>query len=351
MAFHPIWTRPSGAPALSRRGFLAAAGAAGLTLAAAACSSGDASGSATSVSTWNGESAKLVFWSWAPNIDKVVEIWNAKNNGITVTVSKQDGGDNAVTKLLTAIKAGSGAPDLMQVEYQALPTLVSSNALTDISGALAPDVRGHFSDGVWSSVTLGTDAVYAVPQDSGPMAFYYRKDIFAKNNIAVPKDWSGVLVVHAHGGPSLGEPTLARVTGDLQRWKVMLQAGHAWAGTSYRQGGFEVLAAGEDVDRLRRIAVEALGTPRRTVLHGQSWGASVAARMAERYITPDIRPGQTAPGPQPYDGVLLSSGVLAGATRAYDVRVDLRAVYQAVCNNHPRPDEPVYPLWMGMPPE
>lgn len=169
--------------------------------------------------------------------------------------------------------------------------------------------------------------------------------------IAVPKDWSGVLVVHAHGGPSLGEPTLARVTGDLQRWKVMLQAGHAWAGTSYRQGGFEVLAAGEDVDRLRRIAVEALGTPRRTVLHGQSWGASVAARMAERYITPDIRPGQTAPGPQPYDGVLLSSGVLAGATRAYDVRVDLRAVYQAVCNNHPRPDEPVYPLWMGMPPE
>ena len=45
--------------------------------------------------------------------------------------------------------------------------------------------------------------------------------------IAVPKDWSGVLVVHAHGGPSLGEPTLARVTGDLQRWKVMLQAGHA----------------------------------------------------------------------------------------------------------------------------
>ncbi|MFM2341293.1 MAG: hypothetical protein RLZZ592_946 [Pseudomonadota bacterium] len=169
--------------------------------------------------------------------------------------------------------------------------------------------------------------------------------------IAVPRDWSGVLVVHAHGGPALGEPSLARVTKDLMRWKVMLQAGHAWAASSYRQGGFEVLAAGEDTERLRRLAVDTLGTPRHTVLHGQSWGASVAARMAERYTTPDFRPGQTTPGARPYDGVLLTNGVLAGATRAYDARVDLRTVYQAVCANHPRPDEPSYPLWMGLPPE
>lgn len=169
--------------------------------------------------------------------------------------------------------------------------------------------------------------------------------------IAVPKAWSGVLVMHVHGGPALGEPTLARVTADLQRWKVMLQAGHAWAASSFRQGGFEVLAAAEDTERLRRLAIETIGTPKRTLLHGQSWGASVAARMAERYVTPDLKADRSGPGAAPYDGVLLSSGVLAGATRAYDVRLDLRAVYQAVCANHPRPDEPTYPLWMGLPPE
>ena len=172
--------------------------------------------------------------------------------------------------------------------------------------------------------------------------------------IAVPKDWTpetGVLVVHAHGGPALGEPTLARATADLQRWSVMVRAGHAWAGSSFRQGGVEVLAAGEDTERLRQIAVAALGQPRRTLLHGQSWGASVAARMAERYVTPDIDPRRTTPGPQPYDGVLLTSGVLAGGTRSYDVRLDLRVVYQALCNNHPKPDESPYPLWMGLPPE
>ena len=172
--------------------------------------------------------------------------------------------------------------------------------------------------------------------------------------IAVPKDWTpetGVLVVHAHGGPALGEPTLARATADLQRWSVMVRAGHAWAGSSFRQGGVEVLAAGEDTERLRQIAVAALGQPRRTLLHGQRWGASVAARMAERYVTPDIDPRRTTPGPQPYDGVLLTSGVLAGGTRSYDVRLDLRVVYQALCNNHPKPDESAYPLWMGLPPE
>jgi len=172
--------------------------------------------------------------------------------------------------------------------------------------------------------------------------------------IATPQDWkpeTGVLVVHAHGGPALGEPTLARATADLQRWSVMLRAGHAWAGSSFRQGGVEVLAAGEDTERLRQLAITAIGQPRRTLLHGQSWGASVAARMAERYVTPDIDPRRTSPGPRPYDGVLLTSGVLAGGTRAYDVRLDLRVVYQALCHNHPTPGDSAYPLWMGLPPE
>jgi hypothetical protein len=55
-------------------------------------------------------------------------------------------------------------------------------------------------------------------------------------------------------------------------------------------------------------------------------------------------------GKSPYDTVLLTSGVLGGGTRSYDFRLDLRVIYQAVCGNHPRPDEPAYPLWQGLPP-
>ncbi len=156
--------------------------------------------------------------------------------------------------------------------------------------------------------------------------------------IAVPPRWNHeVLVLHSHGGPELGAPTPERGARDLQRWQVMLRAGHAWAGSTFRQGGVAVHAAAEDTERLRGIAIAAIGKPKLTILHGQSWGASVAAVGAEMF-------------PAAYDGVLLTSGVLAGGSRSYDFRLDLRVVWQAVCNNHPRPDEPAYPLWQGLPP-
>lgn len=134
------------------------------------------------------EPVSLTFWTWAPNIEKVVDIWNEKNPDIQVTVSKQDGGDPAITKLLTAVKAGSGAPDLIQAEYQKIPTLVSSDALADISDG-AGDLSSKFPEGIWGNVTLGGDAVYAVPQDSGPMMFFYREDIFKELGLEAPKTW------------------------------------------------------------------------------------------------------------------------------------------------------------------
>ena len=85
----------------------------GVTLAA--CGSDD---DTTNNSAKPGEKVELTYWTWAPNMEKVVDVWNAENPDIQVTVNKQDGGDAAVTKFLTAIKAGSGAPDLMQAEYQ-----------------------------------------------------------------------------------------------------------------------------------------------------------------------------------------------------------------------------------------
>lgn len=160
--------------------------------------------------------------------------------------------------------------------------------------------------------------------------------------IAVPHQWNQHLVLHAHGGPALGAPRAERSVEDLERWQIMVRAGYAWAGSTFRQGGVEVRAAAEDTERLRQIFVQHVAKPQRTVLHGQSWGASVAAKGAEMFQ-------RTADGKRPYDAVLLTSGVLAGGTRSYDFRTDLRVVYQYLCNNHPRPTEAQYPLHIGLP--
>jgi multiple sugar transport system substrate-binding protein len=132
----------------------------------------------------------LTYWTWTPGMDKVVDLWNTgpgKKDQITVTVKKQASGDTLITKILTAHKAGK-APDLVQAEYQALPTLVSNDALADISKHVG-DAKDRFADGVWQQTTLGTDAVYAVPQDIGPMMFYYREDLFKEYGLTVPTTW------------------------------------------------------------------------------------------------------------------------------------------------------------------
>ena len=99
--------------------------------------------------------------------------------------------------------------------------------------------------------------------------------------IAMPAVWNKRLVLHAHGGPLLGEPRPERAVEDLQRWSIMVKAGYAWAGSTFRQGGVAVRAAAEDTERLRGIFLQHVAVPERTVLHGQSWGASVAAKAAE----------------------------------------------------------------------
>ncbi|AOW85392.1 alpha/beta hydrolase [Streptomyces olivaceus] len=157
--------------------------------------------------------------------------------------------------------------------------------------------------------------------------------------MAVPHRWNGSLVVHAHGGPDLGDTSdPARSTEDLGRWAVMVDEGYAWAGSSYRRGGYGARMAAADTENVRRLFTDRFGRPERTYLHGQSWGGNVAAKVAETY---GGRPGA-------YDGVLLTNGVLGGGSRGYDYRVDLRVVYQYYCHNHPRPTEPQYPLWQGL---
>lgn len=160
--------------------------------------------------------------------------------------------------------------------------------------------------------------------------------------LAVPIRWNGSLVVHAHGGPDLGDASdPARSVEDLGRWAVMVQEGYAWAGSSYRRGGYGTRMAAADTESVRRVFTDRFGKPGRTYLHGQSWGGNVAAKVAETY---GREPGA-------YDGVLLTNGVLGGGSRGYDHRVDLRVVYQYYCGNHPRPTEPRYPLWQGLRPD
>jgi multiple sugar transport system substrate-binding protein len=154
----------------------------------AGCGGGDSDDntSAPSKSESSSEPVTLTFWTWAPNIKDVVKQWNESHPDIQVKVSTPAQGDELVTKLIAANKAGN-PPDLAQAEYQALPSLLMSEAVADITDAVEP-IKGEFTDATWKLVTFG-DAVYAVPQDIAPMMLFYRKDLFKKYGLDVPATW------------------------------------------------------------------------------------------------------------------------------------------------------------------
>ncbi|MDX3380664.1 extracellular solute-binding protein [Streptomyces niveiscabiei] len=182
---------------LSRRFFLTTTGALSLGAALTACGGGDSgkSQSATQpVSQADIDKAmktptELTFWTWVPNIAKEIALFEQKYPAVKVKIVNAGQGTPQYTKLRTALKAGSGAPDLVQMEYQAIPTFTITNNLLDLRPYGAEALKSTFVDWTWGQVTGTGGEVWAIPQDTGPMGMLYRKDIFDRHGIQVPKTW------------------------------------------------------------------------------------------------------------------------------------------------------------------
>jgi multiple sugar transport system substrate-binding protein len=178
----------------------------------------------------------LDFWSWVPGVEKAVEKWNADNPNIQVKVKETPAG-NAGTyqNMFNALKAGN-APDLAQIEFDSLPSFRLQDGLTDIAPCGAGDAQGQFIDWTWQQVSFGEEAAYAVPQDTGPMAMYYRKDLFEKYGIEVPKTWEEYAAARGRSRrrtrtPSSPTSPSATRTGSRAWPGRRAPAGSAWTAT------------------------------------------------------------------------------------------------------------------------
>ncbi|TKJ99859.1 sugar ABC transporter substrate-binding protein [Plantibacter flavus] len=157
------------------------------------CSSTGSEGGSAAASCAPAEGkVDLSFTSWIPGIEEVVDVWNKENPDIQVKVQTGPNGNSGTYQnFFNQLKAGN-APDLGQIEYDALPNFRVQNGLMDLGAC--DDVmaaKDDFVDWTWGQVSLGeSDSVYAVPQDSGPMAMFYRADLFEQNGIAIPTTWA-----------------------------------------------------------------------------------------------------------------------------------------------------------------
>lgn len=132
----------------------------------------------------------LEVWSWVPGLDQTVKGFEKQYPNVKVKITNLGGGPATYTKLQTALKAGSGGPDVAQIEYGFLPAFIDSGSLVDLSKYGANDNKDLFVPWTWGQVSPDGKGVYAIPQDTGPFAMVYRKDIFDKYKLKVPTTWA-----------------------------------------------------------------------------------------------------------------------------------------------------------------
>jgi multiple sugar transport system substrate-binding protein len=208
------------------------------TIALAGCSSSSGSSGSTSAAsssscTTSSGKVTLNFTTWVPNMDKVAAIWNKENPDIQVKVSiVPNGNSGTYQNFFNQLKAGN-TPDIGQVEYDTLPAFRVQDGLANIASCSGVSkVKSDYSAGLWNQVTFGeAGSVYAIPQDSGPMALYYRKDLFAKAGIPVPTTWAEY-AADAVKIKAMGGSITNFAKGDVNQFAGLVsQAGGQWFST------------------------------------------------------------------------------------------------------------------------
>lgn len=165
-------------------------------LALTACGGGDSGNAGTAAEEVSADDVQaalekggdITIWSWEPTLDEVVEGFEAEHPNVNVDLVNAGTGNDHYVALQNAIAAGSGVPDIAQLEYFSLPQFALAESVKDLSGYGAADLQDTYNPGPWNSVQAN-GGIYGLPMDSGPMALYYNKEIFDKFNVEVPTTW------------------------------------------------------------------------------------------------------------------------------------------------------------------
>lgn len=131
---------------------------------------------------------KLLFWTWVNDIQTQVDLFEKQYPEIDVEVVNAGQGAEQYQQLRTALQAGSGAPDVAQIEFQYLASFRISNDLLDLSPYVG-DLSTTYPDWIWQQV-YKDGGLWAIPQDTGPMGHLYRDDLFTAAGIEVPETWA-----------------------------------------------------------------------------------------------------------------------------------------------------------------
>jgi multiple sugar transport system substrate-binding protein len=207
----------------------------------AACSPGggsdtSAAGKPADLDAALSKGGEITYWAWAPAGEAKAKAFEAKYPNVKVNYVNAGSGVDEYTKITNALKAGTGAPDVAQIEYTAMPQFYLAKSLVDLSSYGFGDLKSDFIPGSWGAVADG-EKVYGLPEDSGPMAMFYNDKVFKKYDIAVPKTWDEYIAAAKKLHAADPKKYITSDTGDSGFATSMI----------WQAGGHPLVASGENV--------------------------------------------------------------------------------------------------------
>jgi multiple sugar transport system substrate-binding protein len=103
----------------------------------------------------------ITYWTWTPSAEAQVKAFMEEYPNVKVNLVNAGTGNDHYTKLQNAIKAGSGAPDVAQIEYQALPQYALPGYLVDLRQYGLDSLESDYTASTWRAVHVG-DGLYGL---------------------------------------------------------------------------------------------------------------------------------------------------------------------------------------------
>ena len=136
---------------------------------------------------YTGQPVELTEWAWTSNENFSNDLFTKAYPDIKI---KWTNNGVPYAQILTATAAGSGLPDVIMSEYTYAPQFMTNGSFQAINKWVSRDTYLKYYPEVTLKWCAMDGQIYGTPQDSGAATMVYRKDIFDKYKMTVPRTWA-----------------------------------------------------------------------------------------------------------------------------------------------------------------
>ncbi|WP_059105574.1 extracellular solute-binding protein [Shouchella shacheensis] len=250
-------------------------GCLGLVSGLAACASSEETGGSD-----GGDDVTLTMWLWpGMGFEELAREYEEDNPGITINIQEAEY-DDTHQNLITALAAGSGAPDISGVDEAYLERIKeNSEHFYNLADFGAAELEGDYLDWKWQQASAEDgEMVIGIPTDVGPMAMAYRVDLFEEAGLPSDPDevsaqidtWEAFL----EAGHQLYDETGVSMLADVTE---MYSAIREQGGEQYfREDGTLIIEESEQIQKAWDLSVEAIDIHANIERTAAEWGAALA---------------------------------------------------------------------------